>query len=74
MFDNVQNSDPFPVTVNVLNADDEAPVFLSSNTFSITEENDSRVGQIVFTVEAENDDVVDGTEPGVTYSLSGGIQ
>ena len=72
VFDNVQSSDPFPIIIRVINADDEPPVFINSNTFGIKEENVSQVGQVVFRVEAVNEDAVPGTNSAVVYGLSGG--
>ena len=70
MFDNVQSSEPYEVVVNVVNSDDEPPVFRSSNGFSITEEDSSLVDSVVFTVAAVNNDAVGGANA-IIYSLSG---
>ena len=70
VFDNVQSSEPYEVVVNVVNSDDEPPVFTSSNSFNITEEDSSLVDTVVFTVSAVNNDAVSGANA-IIYSLSG---
>ena len=67
----MQNSAPYPIRVTVTNADDEPPVFESNNTFTVAENDPSKVDQVVFTVVADNTDQVD-PDSTIVYGLSGG--